>query len=53
MSLLQLSVLQKVLKQVNSGLYFEDVNVNLKLSVFLKPIHATWLEEMNDFLSFI
>ena len=53
MSLLQLSVLQKVQTQVNSGLNFEDVNVYLKLLLFLKPIHSTWLVEMNDFLSFI
>ena len=35
----------------NSGLNFEDVNVDLKLSVFLKRIHATWSVEMYDFLS--
>ena len=44
MSVLPLSVLQKmqVQKQVNSGFNFEDMNVDLKLSVFLKPIQATW-----------
>ena len=31
-------------KQVNNGVNFEDVNVDLKLS-FLKPIHATWMME--------
>ena len=39
MSLLPLSVLQ-VQKQVNGGLNFEGMNVVLKQSVFLKPIHA-------------
>ena len=29
---------------------FEDVNVERKLSV-LKPIHATWLEEMFKFFT--
>lgn len=31
----------QVQKQVDSGINFEDVDVDLKLSV-LKPIHATW-----------
>ena len=39
----------KVCRQVKSGFDFEDVNVDLKLSVFLKPIHATWLLEMYNF----
>ena len=53
MSLLPLSVLQKQIqfqKQVNSGINVEDVNVHLKLLVFLKPIHATWLVKMYEFL---
>ena len=54
MSLLPLSVLKKrlqVQKQVNSGLNFEDVNVDLKKLMFLKPIHVTWLVEMYNFLT--
>ena len=31
---------------------FEDVNLDLKLVVFLKLIHATCLVEMYNFLSF-
>ena len=31
---------------MNSGLNFADVNVDLKIPVLLKPIHATWLVEM-------
>ena len=42
----------QVQKQVNSRLNFEDVNVDLKLSVFLRPIHAVWLVETYAFLSF-
>ena len=35
----------QVQKQANSGVNFEDMNVDLKQS-FLKPPHATWLVEM-------
>ena len=34
---------------MDSRVNFEDVNVERKLSV-LKPIHATWLVEMYNFL---
>ena len=40
----------EVQKQVDSGINFEDVDVDLKLSV-LKPIHATWLVELYNFLT--
>ena len=40
----------EVQKQVDSGVNFEDADVDLKLSV-LKPIHATWLVEMHNFLT--
>lgn len=41
----------EVQKQVDSGINFEDVDGDLKLSV-LKPIHATWLVELyNDFFT--
>ena len=35
---------------MDSGINFEDVDVDLKLSV-LKPIHATWLVELYNFLT--
>ena len=50
MSLLPVSVIQKVCKpknQVNCGLNFEGVNVDLEQSVFLKPIYATWSADGN------
>ena len=37
---------------MDSGINFEDVDVDLKLSV-LKPIHATWLVELNNFFTSI
>lgn len=40
----------EVEKQVDSGINFEDVAVNLKLSV-LKPIHATWSVELYNFFT--
>jgi len=40
----------EVQKQVDSGVNFEDVNVDLKLSI-LKLIHATWLVEVYNFLT--
>ena len=40
----------EVQKQLDCGINFEDVDVDLKLSV-LKPIHATWLVEYNFFSS--
>lgn len=40
----------EVQKQVDRGINFEDVAVNLKLSV-LKPIHATWLVELYNFFT--
>ena len=40
----------EVQKQVDSGINFEDVDVDLKLSV-LKPIHATWLVELYNFFT--
>lgn len=40
----------EVQKQVDSGVNFKDVNVDLKLSI-LKPIHATWLVELYNFLT--
>ena len=40
----------EVQKQVDSGANFEDADVNLKLPV-LKPIHATWIVEMYNFLT--
>ena len=52
MSVLPLSVLKKslqVYKEMNRGLNFKDVNVDLKLAVFLHPIHTTWLVEMCNF----
>lgn len=36
----------KASELLNSRLNFEYVNVDLKLLVFLKPIHATWLVAM-------
>ena len=38
--------------QVDSGINFEDVHVDLKLSV-VKPIHAAWLVELYNFFSSI
>ena len=40
----------EVQKQVDSGVNFEDADVDLKLSV-LKPIHATWLADVYNFLT--
>jgi len=40
----------EVQKQVDGGINFEDVGVDLKLSV-LKPIHATWLVELYNFFT--
>jgi len=40
----------EVQKQVDSGVNFKDVNVDLKLSIW-KPIHATWLVELYNFLT--
>ena len=42
--------LQKLLHVTDSGINFEDVAVNLKLSV-LKPIHATWSVELYNFFT--
>ena len=40
----------EVQKQVDSGINFEDVDVDLKLSV-LKPCHAIWLVELYNFFT--
>ena len=40
----------EVQNQVDSGVNFEDADVDLTLSV-LKPIHATWFVEMYNFLT--
>ena len=40
----------EVQKQVDSGINFEDVDVDLKLSL-LKPIHAIWLVELYNFFT--
>ena len=40
----------EIQKQVNDGVMFEDVNVDLKLSI-LMPIHVNWLVEMYNFFA--
>ena len=41
----------EVQKQVDSGINFEDVDVDLKLAVLNKPIHTTWLVELYNFFT--